>query len=729
MVSEALINLASLQGEQEVMAVYFNYSSLINVHSRSLTALGMLSFIAGCAVLVRNYRLVKEPDQCRRIKWVVYGLLAGSLPFSIYFSASFVLTNAGYGYLITSYAFEILYRIATIATGIIPITIGYAILKHRVFDINVVVRRGLQYLLAKNVLRLILALPIIGVTYGIISNPNRTLKEMLFEQPIYPLLIAAAALSLKFRRRLSTWVDRRFFREAYSQEQILLRLIDEIKEFNSMPEIAKLVSRKVDSALHLQRIYVFYREANTRDLTLGYSSGGFSPSRHISEAAQLLRLMEGQPGAREYPFPQQAGLPPDERAWLDQLQVNLLVPMSGTDERLVGLLLLGEKKSEQPYTATDRQLLLAIARQMAVAYEMVWLKGRVDEEEKIKREVLARLEAQQVNLLKECPACGACYDSAAQVCAKDRSELTLTLPVERTIEGKYRLEQLIGKGGMGAVYEATDLRLDRKVAIKLITGSMFGDRAALRRFEREARASARLNHPNIIAVYDYGAVGAEGAYLVMELVRGITLRAELKRAGQIPPAVAAAWFDQILEGMKTAHQAGIIHRDLKPENILIAKQEHDRPLVKVLDFGLAKLRMLNAADPNSLTVPGTVMGTFGYMSPEQLAGEEVDERSDLFSIGVMAVEALTGSRPFSGRTYAELLTAILHQPFHLRGEVAEIQRLDEVLQKCLAKDRAQRYATIAELQGALIPAIGACPPFVTPAAASGDEETTSLPTV
>jgi serine/threonine protein kinase len=279
------------------------------------------------------------------------------------------------------------------------------------------------------------------------------------------------------------------------------------------------------------------------------------------------------------------------------------------------------------------------------------------------------------------------------------------------IDGKYRLEQLLGKGGMGAVYEATDARLERRVAIKIITGRLFGDSVALQRFEREARASARLNHPNIITVYDYGAIGADGAYLVMELLRGVTLRAELKQRGMIPPAVAATYFAQLLEGLKAAHAAGVIHRDLKPANILIVQPEQGRPLLKILDFGLAKLRLLNATDPETLTAPGTVMGTFGYMSPEQLTGGEVDERSDIFAVGVMVVEALTGRRPFGGKNYAELMTAALHQPFHLTGEAPAIRRLDAVLQKCLAKEPQRRYNAATELQTELIPALEHCPPL------------------
>lgn len=705
------LRLAYFTGDPALISVLFSPAFYLKVFMGILSAFFPFATIAICAVIVRNYRLIKEPDQHRRMKWVIYGSVAGLLPTV---ASSFVTFNLGgtdHSQRLASSISITIDQVAGIALVIVPITLSYAIIKHRVFDINVVIRRGLQYVLAKNVLRIVLALPLIGLAYQIISNPNQTISDIVFHNPIYLFLFAAAAVSLKSRRRVTEWIDRKFFRDAYNQEQVLIGLIDEIKEPNSMAEISKLVSRQLDSALHLTRIYVFYREANTRDLTLGYSSGGSLPGLSIPIESELFRFMENQQSAQPYPLIQRQGLPPDEQAWLGQLGINLIVPMSGTDGRLIGLLLLGEKKSEQPYTANDRRLLEAIARQIAVVYENVLLKQHVDKEARIKRKVLAHFEEQQINLVKECPACGACYDSAAEVCVNDGSELTLAVPVERTIDERYRLDQLLGEGGMGAVYQATDLRLARQVAIKIMTGGLFGDQSALRRFEREARASAKLNHPNIVAVYDYGRTAAEGAYLVMELVPGVTLREELKRAGRLPPQLAADWFNQLLEGVKAAHEAGIIHRDLKPENVLIAAREYSRTLIKIVDFGLAKLRLLDIADPNSLTAPGTVMGTISYMSPEQLSGEEVDERSDIFSLGVMVVEALTGSRPFSGKTYTELLTSILHRSYHLKGSEKEVARLDQVLQKCLAKDREQRYAKIAELQQELIPAIEACSRF------------------
>src|SRR5581483_1624162 len=183
------------------------------------------------------------------------------------------------------------------------------------------------------------------------------------------LVIAAAGLGLKYRRQLSHWIDRRFFREAYNQEQILLNLIEKIKELDSMPALSQLVSKEIEAAMHPERLYFFYRGEPRHDLTLGYSSAGQSHDLRITEASGLLRSMERQRRAQDFPLPPHSGLSEDEHAWLNLLGVTLIVPMSGTDGRLAGLLLLGEKKSEVPYTPDDRRLLQAITAQMAVVYE------------------------------------------------------------------------------------------------------------------------------------------------------------------------------------------------------------------------------------------------------------------------------------------------------------------------------------------------------------------------
>ena len=668
--------------------------------------LGLAYFAGGILSLVVNYRRASLPSR-RKVRVILAGTIAGFLPVFIWFVVTLLFGNTRVGMSMYSWAVPAVLT----ALLLVPPAYAYAILRHRAIPISLIIRRGVQYLFAKNVLRLLIALPILGLIVTVLSNPDRTLSDILFRNSLYfyvTLMIAAAILFL-IRRRLNDWIDRKFFREHYNQEKILRGLIEDVKRFDSVPDMSRLVSRKVESALHPERIYLFYREEESRDLSLGYSTREAPEGLRIPEEFRLIRLMEGHAGAQDFPFPQKKNLPGGEEEWLARLGTRLIVPLVGTDDRLAGLFLLGEKKSEVPYTARDRNLLESLAGQVALVYENTQLKERVDRERKIKHEVLGRFEERHINLLKECTRCGACFDSSSTTCDKDGSELTLSMPVERTIDERYRLERLVGRGGMGAVYEATDLRLNRRVAVKILSGKMFGNREALRRFEREAQTSARLSHRNIISVYDYGVLAAEGAYLVMELISGETLAALIKREGCVAPRTAADCFSQVLEGIKAAHAAGVIHRDLKPANVLISKEENGQPHVRVLDFGLAKISLSELTDTNSptalLTTPGMVVGTMGYMSPEQLRGEAVDERSDLFSVGVMVVEVLTGSRPFSGRTTTELMSSILHGSFHLERVSKEAEQLDAVLQKCLAKDRERRFSSAGEMQRELIPAI------------------------
>jgi eukaryotic-like serine/threonine-protein kinase len=681
-----------------------------------LKVLILTYLFGGVLVFVVNYRRADSMSR-RKLRVVLAGIIAGLLPVILW-----MLTDVAasiFNLPQSNMLLWWLFVIGSFALALIPIAFAYAIVRHRVIPVRLIIRLGVQYLLAKNALRILLALPIIGLVLTIVLNPNRTLPEILFRNSVYfyLLIITAVTTSLVYRNRLSAWVDRKFFRETYNQETILRKAIDEVKRLDSMAETVRQVGNQLESALHPKQIYLFYSNEEAHDLSLGYATGGIPQELKIPDEASLVHLFENQAGPLIFPLAVKDRLPPNEQEWLSLLGTNLIVPVRGINGHLIGLFLLGEKKSETPYTARDRELLETLADQFAIVYENVKLKRRVDREEKIKREVLARFEAQNINLLKECPACGACFDSTMQVCPKDHSELTLPLAVERTVEGRYRLEQLIGKGGMGSVYEAIDLQLSRKVAIKILSSSMFGNRIALRRFEREAQTSAKLRHRNIITVYDYGVLKTGGAFLVMELVQGEALREVIDREGHIAPRIVAELLDQVLEGIKAAHKEQIVHRDLKPENILISKDEHSQTLVKIVDFGLAKIRTDEADNPyqptlsTPATTPGTIMGTFGYMSPEQLTGANVDERSDFFSIGVIAVESLTGRRPFNGRTYPELLTSILHGSFHLKGDAKDILILDSILNKCLAKDPNERFSSAAEMQKGIVPAIYNCDSF------------------
>jgi Serine/threonine protein kinase len=215
--------------------------------------------------------------------------------------------------------------------------------------------------------------------------------------------------------------------------------------------------------------------------------------------------------------------------------------------------------------------------------------------------------------------------------------------------GPYEVVAPLGAGGMGEVYRARDPRLQREVAIKILQGSFTRDPDRLRRFGQEARAAGSLNHPNILAVYDIGTY--EGVpYLVTELLEGTSLRDRLQ-GGALPPRKATDYAVQIAHGLAAAHDKGIVHRDLKPENIFICKDGR----AKILDFGLAKLMAQESGDATVTSVDhldhtgsGVVLGTAGYMSPEQVRGEKADSRSDIFSFGAVLYEALSGQRAFMG---------------------------------------------------------------------------------
>ena len=577
------------------------------------------------------------------------------------------------------------------------------------------------------VLQAFLALPVALLAISILSNPNRTVVQILTQGAgwLNVVLIVAMLAALRYRRRFRAWLDRRFFREDYQQEQVLVHLIDEVRKQDSLAEIAGLVTARLDAVLHPTALHIFYREREDSDFVSSRSQSESAPEQNLSAQQTLAQVMSTAPTQQRLSqqqallakldgskaicdFPSDFGeLPAGERDWLESLGVRLIVPITGTRDRLVGVLLLGARLSDEPYSLTDRRLLEGIAAQIGLVYENQHLRERVRLESDVRRDVLARLGEQGVSLLKECPACGACYDSAAERCEHDGRQLMLTLPIERTLDDRYRLERALGRGGFGVVYEATDLRLQRRVAAKIMMGSSFGDALALRRFEREARAAAKIEHRHITRVHDYGTIGSGGAYLIMELVAGCTWREQLKRAGVIAPLRAAEWFRQLLDGLQFAHQLGVVHRDLKPENVMIVETADGTDELKIMDFGLAKV-LGGTEVSESLTQAGAVMGTFGYIAPEVFAGGSVDERADLFAIGVMMVETLFGARPFDGQTPHEIITSLLHSDYHLPGESPEIRALDRVVQRCLAKDPRDRYGSASEAASELIPTLARC---------------------
>ena len=649
-----------------------------------------------CIAIGYSYFRAQSVEERRRARWIVAGSLAGIVPY-------FVL-RLGNVLGITGVDFR--GPLGILPSALIPLATGYAILKHRLFDIHVVLRRGLQYLVARNGLRFVLALPALALLYSLVTNANRTVAEVVLHNSIFIVLVVLLAIVLRFRQRLGSWLDRRFFREGYQQEQILLALIGDLGNVDSIPEMGERVARKLTDALHPESVYFFYHSPKDRAFVRGFGTDERADGLLIPESSALPVLLAGSDRAMSVESFPSNGVPLMSWSWLYTLRIDLVVPMNRADGAPVGFLLLGRKKSEEPYSPTDRGLLLGLARAMAVGCENLSLQERVLRQQRSNEDMRARVEGISTEWLQECPDCGRCYDSTVHTCSIDGTELVLSSPVHRLLGGRYRLDRVLGRGGMGTVFEALDLRLNRQVAIKVVQAGRTVNPAWLRRFAREARALARLNHENIVLTYDFGIVEDEVAYLTMEFVPGATLRTELDRS-PIPPAEAADLFRQLLDGVQAAHAAGMVHRDLKPENLLIARTLDGQAQLKIADFGIAKWHEPDS-ESASLTLPGTIVGSLRYMSPEQLEGQPVDARSDLFSIGVIAFEALTGKLPFSGSSHAERMVSISNDTGRFESEFQGAPLLLATIRKCLSQDPGDRFASATALQAELIPRLRDC---------------------
>ncbi|MFZ6183871.1 serine/threonine-protein kinase [Nannocystis pusilla] len=261
--------------------------------------------------------------------------------------------------------------------------------------------------------------------------------------------------------------------------------------------------------------------------------------------------------------------------------------------------------------------------------------------------------------------------------------------IGHTLDGRYQLRELIGEGGMGAVFAAEQLSLRTMVAVKMIHAEFTGNAEISERFRREAMATAKIDHPNVVRAIDFGPLPGGGAYLVTQLVRGRTLTNTIA-SGKLPWRKACDIGAQIADALVAAHGAGIIHRDLKPDNILLEARE-DTTVVKVLDFGLARVAD-SGPDMTPLTRLGTVMGTPGYMAPEQAAGEPTDHRTDMYALGVILWESLAGRELWDGGELSDITIRQLTQaPPALAREIPDLPpELDRLLGQLLAREAAQR---------------------------------------
>lgn len=277
------------------------------------------------------------------------------------------------------------------------------------------------------------------------------------------------------------------------------------------------------------------------------------------------------------------------------------------------------------------------------------------------------------------------------------------VPIGAVLAGKYRVEHVLGQGGMGVVVEATQLDLERRVALKFLRQSAVpGEVSALTRFEREARTIARLRGEHIVQIYDVGRLEHGEPFIVMELLTGEDLSALLDREQRLPVATAVDYVLQACEAMAEAHVAGVIHRDLKPANLFVSKRADGRPLVKVLDFGISKL----VSETTSVNLTSGVLGSPLYMSPEQLSSsKDIDARTDVWSLGTILYELVTGSPAFQAEGLPQVCARIIAgTPDPVGNELRDVPpELEAVLLKCLRRYPEERYLSVADLAAALIP--------------------------
>ena len=340
---------------------------------------------------------------------------------------------------------------------------------------------------------------------------------------------------------------------------------------------------------------------------------------------------------------------------------------------------------------------------------------------------------QTIAVTKVCPQCGGEYETSDRFCPKDGSPLRPKSGgdplIGRVIADRYLILARLGEGGMGRVYLAEHVKMNRQCAIKVMNPSLVNDTESSQRFAREASNAARILHPNVAAVFDYGE-SEKIVYLVMEYVDGQSLSSILQKDGALDPRRAIDLARQVADGLHAAHELGIVHRDLKPDNVIVTHNRSGKEIAKVVDFGIAKA--VNDSKEDALTKSGLVIGTPEYMSPEQLLGDPVDARTDVYALGCILFQCLTGNAAFAADTREQMIRRRLHEPApHIRDLIPALPaRLDTLIVHMLARSPSDRVATAAEARDQLDPALtlsGWDPRSITQGVGDSGDATSIMP--
>ncbi len=317
--------------------------------------------------------------------------------------------------------------------------------------------------------------------------------------------------------------------------------------------------------------------------------------------------------------------------------------------------------------------------------------------------------------MKTCTVCGAQWSDDTKFCPNDGTTLRAATGgadlIGSVVADRYHIEEKLGEGGMGAVYLGTHVKMGRRSAIKVMAESMANDAEAIARFNREAANAARINHANVCAIYDFGETAEGLIYLAMEFIEGDSLSDVLRREGRVSAPRAAQILRQTADALQAAHDLGIVHRDLKPDNIMLARARDDTDIVKVVDFGIAKA--MTGEEGQKVTKTGLVVGTPEYMSPEQLSGDVLDGRSDIYSLALVFYRMLSGELPFAADSAQELMIKRLTDepiPLNKAHPGADYPpRLQQVMDRALARMPGDRYTSAVAFARDALDAVGGAP--------------------
>ena len=544
----------------------------------------------------------------------------------------------------------------------LPVTVGYAVLVRQLLPWRVVVRRAVQYLLTRWTISAACIVPTTAVLVDAYLHRRETIADVFSGQLLWLLAGAGlAAVALFAREDLLHSIDRYFFREAYDARRVLVDLGEQIRGARRVDELVAWLTSGIDRALQPDATAVLVRDAKGEDFVSLF--GSVEPLPASSVIAELLGPTSDPLDVQlDDPTSPLRLVPPAERQWLVDSRSRLLVPLHSSEQILVGLITLAERKSELPYSQEDRWLLSAIADAGALTIE----------NHAIRRGPVEASDWWHVGLTPrhgraaECPDCGTVYSPDRRSCLECGTTLGPS-EIPEVLFGKFRFETRVGRGAMGIVYRARDLALERVVAIKTLPGT---SPEHAQRLRLEAKTMAAVMHRNLALIY--GVESWRGRpMLVCEFMSHGTL-AERLANGRVPWPEALSLGVSLAEALHVIHSAGLLHRDLKPTNIGYAQDG----VPKLLDFGLVYL--LSQAQPSEMGTPirgaeasvdqsalsmsRRLVGTPLYLSPEACLGHRPNVSFDLWSLNVLLLEVVAGRHPFRGETLDETLDRIQQGP-------------------------------------------------------------------